>query len=168
MMNLKPPPINVDLPFKAPQNLALRKMYTDTLGSKIQFETNYIAFYFDMNILKDKLALADPVSFKANEQKCTCELSCLDALDLKLSLIQRVRNYLELQRGVMPTMSGTSKVLNIPKRTLRYQLKQMQISYKQIREDIIKQKALKLIEYQLYSIEAIAKMLGYSEPSAFK
>lgn len=166
-MSLKLPPINVDLPFKALQNLALRKMYTDTLGSKIQFETNYIAFYFDMNILKDKLASADPVSFKEYEQKCICELSRLDAIDSKPSLIQRVRDYLELQRGVMPTMSGTSNVLNIPERTLRHQLQQMQTSYKQIREDIIKKKALKLIEYQQYSIETIAKMLGYSEPAAF-
>jgi len=32
---------------------------------------------------------------------------------------------------------------------------------------LIKNKALKLIEYKEYSIEVIAELLGYSEPAAF-
>ena len=57
--------------------------------------------------------------------------------------------------------------LQIPERTLRHQLQQLNTSYKQIREDLIKDKALRLIEYQEYSIEMIAELLGYSEPAAF-
>ena len=41
------------------------------------------------------------------------------------------------------------------------------LSYKEIREQLIKHKALRLIEYKEYSIEVIAELLGYSEPAAF-
>ena len=83
------------------------------------------------------------------------------------SLIQRVQDYLELQTGAMPSMAETAQALNLPERTLRHQLQQLNTSYKQIREDIIKDKALRLMEYKEYSIEMIAELLGYSEPAAF-
>jgi AraC-like DNA-binding protein len=72
-----------------------------------------------------------------------------------------------MQNGVIPTMSETACALNIPERTLRHQLQQLQTSYKEIRERLIKQKAIKFIENSTYSIEQVAEMLGYSEPAAF-
>lgn len=78
-----------------------------------------------------------------------------------------VQDYLELQQGIMPSMLETAQALHMPKRTLRHQLQQLQSSYKQIREQLMKDKALKLIEYQEYSIEMIAALLGYSESAAF-
>lgn len=41
-------------------------------------------------------------------------------------------------------MSETACALNIPERTLRHQLQQLQTSYKEIRERLIKQKPLNL------------------------
>ena len=64
-------------------------------------------------------------------------------------------------------MAETAQALGIPERTLRHQLQQFNTSYKEIREQLIKNKALKLIEYKEYSIEVIAELLGYSEPAAF-
>lgn len=167
MMGLKRPSISVNLPFETPQAFPLSQMYLEALGERIEFNAEQAVFYFDREILQTKVISADPISFKAYEQKCENELFRLREVDTKPSLIQRVKDYLELQQGVMPTMAETSKALNIPERTLRHQLYQMQTSYKQIREDIIKQKALKLIEYSQYSIETIAELLGYSEPAAF-
>jgi AraC-like DNA-binding protein len=74
---------------------------------------------------------------------------------------------LELQRGLLPTMAETAQALNLPERTLRHQLQQLNSSYKQIREQLMKDRALHLMEYQEYSIEMIAELLGYSEPAAF-
>ncbi len=101
------------------------------------------------------------------ESKCITELERLSADENAPSLIQRVQDYLELQSGAMPSMAATAQALNLPERTLRHQLQQLNTSYKQIREDIIKDKALRLIEYNEYSIEMIAELLGYSEPAAF-
>lgn len=167
MLGLKSPSIKVGLPFETPKTFHLNQMYIDTFGDEIEFNAKQAVFYFDRDILSMKVISADSASFKAYEQKCENELCRLREVDTKPSLIQCVKDYLELQQGVMPTMAETSKALNIPERTLRHQLCQMQTSYKQIREDIIKQKALKLIEYPQYSIENIAELLGYSEPAAF-
>src|SRR5690606_30249633 len=80
---------------------------------------------------------------------------------------QRDQEYLEIQSGLMPSMAESAQALNSPEGTLRHQLQQSDTSYKQIREDIIKDTALRLIEYKQYSIEMIAELLGYSEPAAF-
>ena len=61
----------------------------------------------------------------------------------------------------------TAQALNLPERTLRHQLQQLDTSYKVIREQLIKHKALRLIEYKEYSIEVISELLGYSEPASF-
>ena len=82
-------------------------------------------------------------------------------------MVQRVKDYLELQQGSMPSMAETAHALQIPERTLRHQLQQLNTSYKQIREQLMKDRALHLMEYQEYSIEMIAELLGYSEPAAF-
>ncbi len=167
IMDVELPSIQVSLPFNFPENPELKQMYTDVFGDEIAFNSEQAMFYFDREILHKKIMSADPISFKAYEQKCENELMRLREVDNNPSLIQRVKDYLELQQGTIPSMAETSKALKIPERTLRHQLCQMQTSYKQIREDVIKQKALKLIEYQEYSIETIAHLLGYSEPAAF-
>lgn len=167
MMDLKFPSLSVNLPFKSPEKSFIKQMYIDIFGDNIEFDSEHTIFYFDSVVLNEKVTSADPISFKVYEQKCIAELIRLNVHYLEPSLIQRVTDYLELQVGSMPTMAETSKALKIPERTLRHQLQQMQTSYTQIREDIIKYKALKLIEYQEYSIEKIAELLGYSEPAAF-
>lgn len=167
IMDVELPSIRVNLPFKLPENANLKQVYIDIFGDEIGFNSEQAVFYFDRDILNKKIMSADPISYKAYEQKCEIELMRLSEIDDQPSLIQRVKDYLELQQGVIPSMAETSKALKIPERTLRHQLCQMQTSYKQIREDVIKQKALKLIEYQEYSIEKIAYLLGYSEPAAF-
>jgi hypothetical protein len=62
-----------------------------------------------------------------------------------------------MQNGVIPTMSETACALNIPERTLRHQLQQLQTSYKEIRERLIKQKAIKFIENSAYSSSRLQK-----------
>src|SRR5690606_8273833 len=98
--------------------------------------------------------------------KCFAELQRLQQDEQTPTVVQRVQDYLEIQSGLMPSIAETAQALNIPERTLRHQVQQCDTSYKQIREDIINDKALRLIEYKQYSIEMIAELLGYSEPAA--
>ena len=86
---------------------------------------------------------------------------------LQSTLIESVRDFLDIQRGYIPSMAETAQALNIPERTLRHQLQQQKTSYKDIRVHLIRQKALKLIDDPSVSIERIAEMLGYSESAAF-
>lgn len=167
MMGLSTPQVEIDLPFAQPEQAETLQMYTDYYGNQVRFGAPCAAFWFDENVLDIRIPSADIITFRLYESKCITELERLSADENAPSLIQRVQDYLELQSGAMPSMAATAQALNLPERTLRHQLQQLNTSYKQIREDIIKDKALRLIEYNEYSIEMIAELLGYSEPAAF-
>ena len=167
MMGLASPQVLIDLPFKQPQDPQQLVIYHDYYGPQVRFGAPYASFWFDESVFDVKIPSADPITFRLYEAKSIAELERLMADEQAPSLIQRVQDYLELQTGAMPSMAETAQALNLPERTLRHQLQQLNTSYKQIREDIIKDKALRLMEYKEYSIEMIAELLGYSEPAAF-
>lgn len=168
MMGLAVPNLHVELPFKQPENPEILKQYQDYYGSDVHFGASYASFKINQNVMQLKIPSADQITHRVYEAKCIAEIQRLNAEEVKVpALIQRVNDYLELQQGVIPSMAEVAQALNIPERTLRHQLQQLNTSYKQIREQIIKHKALRLIEYKEYSIEVIAELLGYSEPAAF-
>lgn len=168
MMGLVAPNIRVELPFQQPKDLDVLNQYQAYYGLDLHFGAEKAAFQLDDAVMNVKIPSADPITFRVYEAKCMAEIERLNAEETnQSSLIQRVQGYLELQQGNIPSMSITAQALNIPERTLRYQLQQLNTSYKQIREQLIKHKALRLIEYNEYSIEVIAELLGYSEPAAF-
>lgn len=68
----------------------------------------------------------------------------------------------------MPSMAETAQALQIPERTLRHQLQQLQSSYKQIREQLIKDKALRLMEYKEYSTENDCRVAGLFRACSFQ
>jgi AraC-like DNA-binding protein len=167
MMGLASPQVQIDLPFQAPQDPEQLAVYHDYYGPQVKFAAPSACFWFDESVFDVKIPSADLITFRLYEAKCIAELERLMSDEDAPSLIQRVQDYLELQTGLMPSMAETAQALNVPERTLRHQLQQLNTSYKQIREDIIKDKALRLMEYKEYSIEMIAELLGYSEPAAF-
>lgn len=167
MMGLSEPDMQIRLPFPMPKDPQQLKIYQDYYGSQVVFDAECAIFSLDEAVLNVPIPSADQVTFKLYEDKCITELNKLQADDYVPELVQRVQDYLELQTGAMPSMAETAQALHIPERTLRHQLQQLNTSYKQIREDIIKDKALRLIGYNQYSIEMIAELLGYSEPAAF-
>ena len=167
MMELKIPKAEIYLPFEKPNESFVMEMYQKTYGEHIIFNADIASFNFNKKVLEEEIPSRDKITFKAYEQKCISELERLDSIYESATLIQRVKDYLEIQNGTIPTMSETAKALHVPERTLRHQLQQQKTSYKIIREEIIKNKALRLIEYEEYSIEMIAELLGYSEPAAF-
>ncbi len=167
MMSLSAPQIRIELPFPEPSNQEMLQKYRFYYGADLVFGSSSAAFWFRNDVVQLKIPSADQITFRVYEDKCRTELQKLGADILAPGLVQRIHDYLDLQQGVMPTMAETAQALQIPERTLRHQLQQLNSSYKQIREDLIKHKALKLMEYKEYSIEMIAELLGYSEPAAF-
>ena len=169
MMGLEIPNIRIELPFKAPKELELIVAYQDYYGQDVKFECQHASFILEnTDILNIKIPSADVLTYRVYEEKCLQDLKKLERSSCaKLTILEYVEEYLEMQNGVIPTMSETACALKIPERTLRHKLQQMQTSYKEIRERLIKQKALKFIENSAYSIEQVAEMLGYSEPAAF-
>lgn len=169
MIGSRLPEIQVELPFKWPKNLELIGQYQAYYGQNVRFECEQTAFILTKSeILHTKLSTADQVTYRIYEEKCLAEIEILDKKSTdKSNIVDYIQDYLELQHGIIPTMAETAYALNIPERTLRHQLQQMQTNYKEIRARLIRQKALKLMQNTDYSIEHIAELLGYSEPAAF-
>lgn len=168
MMGLSAPNVRIELPFEQPKDAQTLKQYQDYYGADLHFESDKAAFWIDQEVIKLTIPSSDPITHRVYEAKCVAEIERLNAEEQKIApLIQRVNDYLELQQGIIPSMAEVAQALDVPERTLRHQLQQLNTSYKQIREQIIKNKALRLIEYKEYSIEVIAELLGYSEPAAF-
>ncbi|MGX5698057.1 AraC family transcriptional regulator ligand-binding domain-containing protein [Acinetobacter kookii] len=167
MMGLSIPRMHIELPFAQPENQQALDIYQEYYGAELQFAAESAEFWFDDAVLDVQIPSADKMTFNLYESKCIAELERLKGDESVPALVQRVQDYLELQEGGMPSMAETAQALQIPERTLRHQLQQVQSSYKQIREQLIKDKALRLMEYKEYSIEMIAELLGYSEPAAF-
>ena len=168
MVGLNIPAFKVELPFVEPNDPKVLEQFHSFYGQNLYFNAAYARFCFDPEILNVKIPSADSITYNVYKDKCENELERLNTKSFQQDiLIQRVNDYLEMQTGVIPTMAETAHALDIPERTLRHQLQQLNTSYKEIREHLIKNKALRLIEYNEYSIEMIAEMLGYSEPASF-
>lgn len=168
MIGLEFPQVQVDIPFAKPEQPELLQLYQKYFSEQIRFGQEQFRLVFDRQILELKLPSTDLITFRVHEQRCQAEMQRLQAPSPEQSsVVQSVHDYLDLQKGHMPTMAETASALNLPERTLRHQLSQHNTSYKKIREQLIRNKALRLIEYKEYSIEVIAEMLGYSEPAAF-
>lgn len=167
MIGLEMPEIRITLPVARPEDAKKLALYQQVYGQQVSFGTQQAEFWFDEWVLNVPIPSADLMTFNVYAGKCQAELQRLEETAEQPSLIQRVQDYLELQRGLLPTMAETAQALNLPERTLRHQLQQLNSSYKQIREQLMKDRALHLVEYQEYSIEMIAELLGYSEPAAF-
>ena len=169
MVGLQMPELQIELPFIRPKDPQQLLEYQHYYGQNVRFNCKNAHFILkNQDILDIKIPSADLLTYRVYEEKCLYDLEQLEqSATLKLSVVEYVEDYLEMQNGVIPTMAETACALNIPERTLRHQLQQMQTSYKEIREKLIKQKALQFIENSSYSIEQVAAMLGYSEPAAF-
>lgn len=168
MMGLQMPAMRIELPFEKPTDIDTLSHYFAYYGEDVHFNGKYAAFSLSKDVLEIKIPSADIITHRIYESKCIAEITRLNQQDHHTPhIIQCVQDYLELQQGIIPSMAETAFALKMPERTLRHQLQQLNTSYKQIREQIIKNKALKLMEYREYSIEVVAELLGYSEPAAF-
>lgn len=167
MMGLSAPKIRVVLPFAAPKDQQLLGQYLDYYGQDVQFSADKAYFYLDQQLLGIKIPSADAMTCRLYREKCQKELARLAYSSNSNSLVEQVRDYLELQQGILPSMDKTAQALNMPERTLRHRLQQLNTSFKQIREQLIQRKAIEMIENKSYPMNEIAERLGYSETAAF-
>lgn len=167
MMRISVPKIQVRLPFEEPHHPEMLQQYRNYYGDNVIFDVPQAEFHMAYEDISFEIPTSDIYSFKALDEQCEKELARLQDHTDEPVIVQRVKDYLELQYHEIPSMAETAMALNMPERTLRYQLQQAQSSYKQLRENLIQKKAIQLLQSQVFSIEQIAEQLGYSESAAF-
>ena len=167
MMRISIPAIQVKLPFEEPRNPEMLQQYRNYYGENVIFGVAQAEFHMAYEEISFEIPTSDVYSFQALDKQCAKELARLQAQPNEPIIVQRVKDYIDLQYHMIPTMAETAIALHMPERTLRHQLQQADTSYKQLREKRIQQKALALLGSRQFSIEQIAEQLGYSESAAF-
>lgn len=167
MMRISAPTIQVKLPFEEPHHPEMLQQYRNYYGENVVFGMPQAEFHMAYEEISFEIPTSDIYSFKALDEQCAKELARLHDHTDEPIIVQRVKDYLDLQYRQIPTMAETAVALSMPERTLRYQLQQVGSSYKQLRENLIQKKAIQLLQSRQFSIEQIAEHLGYSESAAF-
>ncbi|MCH4247425.1 MAG: AraC family transcriptional regulator [Acinetobacter populi] len=160
--------IDVYLPMSQPTQTEQLLAYRNYYGENLRFGWSCAEFWIDIRILRHRLSSADAIMHEVYRQRCEDELARMNASSSNTDrLSEQIRDYLLLQREVIPNLTAISRALNIPERTIRYQLAAHQSSFQQIRQSVIKQKAEFLLKEGQYTIEEIAGSLGYAETASF-
>lgn len=91
----------------------------------------------------------------------------LRAKRASLELIHSVKEIVELDGFSLVTIDHVGIKLGLHKRILQRQLTEQGTSYRQIKENVLKEHSLSLLLRESLDINTVAQQLGYSEPSAF-
>ncbi len=96
------------------------------------------------------------------------QLIALREIEGDLSVVERVRTAIGYNFSrKLPSFSQVASLLNISQRTLRRQLEQAGHSYQQIKDDCRKEAVIAYLERPELTVNAIAALMGFEEPSAF-
>ena len=165
-LGLKIPLLRVDLPYSAPKDPAVLDQYhAYYAGADIRFDQPCGAMYTWLKDASFAIPTADAVTHQRYCQQCDAMLAQFEQHNQQTSIRQQIVDYLMLQSGQIPAMSLVAQVLDLSERALRYRLTAENTSFRQIRDEVLYQKAQQLL--QSLSVDEVAEQLCYSETAAF-
>jgi AraC-like DNA-binding protein len=133
--------------------------YKDTFHCPIQFKARDQMLVFDSKYLFMKLPMANPLMRNTYEKEC--KQLCL-RLQVQESVTDQVRHNIFFGPEGLPSLSQVARGMSTTPRTLRRRLSEEGTSFKAIVTEILKEKAITLIQSTSQPIEQIAAELGYS------
>jgi AraC-like DNA-binding protein len=158
-------PQEVLLPQLAEETPAERRARAEIMGDNIRVGHPWAGIRFDAGLLKRRMATAD----------VTIESLMRHYGDLRLAALPEQRGEIEqLRREIARVLvKGESGIEHLAKatgtsvRTLQRRLKDADVNYSELQNDVRKTLALNLLENETLALGEIAFSLGYSEVSAF-
>lgn len=134
-------------------------------GDKFEFsEGPCNTFEFPLEQLNRKLPQANPVTAALCEQQC-CAL--IDQRRSYAGIQTVVTHYLQNAGARIPTLPITARHFHMSERTLKRHLQAEGVSFRQLLEDVRKNRAKRLLRQGGMSISEIASNLGFSDASTF-
>lgn len=119
---------------------------------------------FPASLLDLPLQMADGIAMRQALEVCERELAMLKETS---SLLASIRRQLKLWRSGYPSLTELAASRHVSSRTLKRQLAEHGTSYRQLVDELRRDRALDLLEDPLVTTEAIAEELGYSDASNF-
>jgi AraC-like DNA-binding protein len=158
-------PREVLLPQLAEETAAERRTRAEIMGDNIRVGHPWAGIRFDADLLTRSMTTADVML--ENLMRHYGDLR-LDALPERHSEIGQLRR--EIARALVKGESGIehlAKATGTSVRTLQRRLKDADVNYSDLQNDVRKTMALNLLENESLALGEIAFSLGYSEVSAF-
>ncbi|MBZ2170338.1 AraC family transcriptional regulator [Marinobacter sp. F4216] len=148
--------------FPEPEDVA---PYRALFGERVRFgcETNQLRF--QREFLDLPLVLSNPVTRRVAEAQCEEQMRTMEAA---ASAAERVERLLASTReGRLPGLEQVAEQLMVSPRTLRRQLAEEGLKFKQLQDRIRHKRSLVLLRRPELTLDTVADALGYSDPSNF-
>lgn len=143
---------------------AYASAYQDVFQCPVYFNADEHMMIFDSKYLFMQLPLANPMARNTYEKEC--RQLCLRMKEHE-TVTDRVRHNILLQGEDLPSFNKLTLSMNIAPRTLRRRLTEEGTCYRTLTAEILKKKAIHLIQTTSYPLEQIATELGYKAPQNF-
>ncbi|OUS00620.1 hypothetical protein A9Q81_10335 [Gammaproteobacteria bacterium 42_54_T18] len=152
-------PISLRVPGQLPTK-TLSKHFNCTVTSGAE---NFI-IRFPCTHLKEKLKGHDPHLYEINR---TYADELLRANNEGQTLIDTVKDLIRQLGYRAATLDDIDEKIGIQPRSLQRHLSEQGTSFRLLKEEVLKEQAVKMLVFEKIDIETITQLLGYSEPSAF-
>jgi len=153
-----PVPLNdLYLAYSKPAHAAV---YKETFRCPVHFNALEHMMIFDSKYLFMRLPMANPLMKNTYEKEC--KQLCL-RLQVQESATDQVRHNIFFGPEGLPSLSQLARRMSTTPRTLRRRLTEEGTSFKSLVAEILKEKAINLIQTTSLPIEQIASELGYSD-----
>jgi AraC-like DNA-binding protein len=138
--------------------------YKEVFLCPVIFDADENMFSFDKRFLSRPLPMANPLARNAYEKECK---RVYLRLKEQGTTLDRIRQELLFPDEGFPSFEQLARRLNVSPRTLRRHLTSEGTSFKNLLNDIRKEKAIELLNTTNFSIERIATELGYNDVPNF-
>ncbi len=157
--------VRVNLPIAQPTDADMLTEYQQYYGRDVSFGHTEGRFIAPLALLDQSLMTADSAGNALYYRQCEIALQARQSHTTGWP--DRVRDYLGLHGDQLPDIATTARALGLAERSLRYQLAQASTSFRQLRDHLRHQQAIRLLMHPQLSIERIAEQLGYAEAASF-
>jgi AraC-like DNA-binding protein len=152
---------SVRFPFPRPRHAAdYALIYTE----HAVFDSSYLMATFDAALL-DLPVVREPADVEAFLEGAPGRISMLYRRDREM--VRTVRDLLARDLAAAPGLDEAARALHLSPRTLHRRLSEEGSSFRAVKDELRRERALARLERSRASIADIAAELGYSEPSAF-
>ena len=158
-------PEEVLLPQLADETPAERRTRADIMGDTIRVGHPWAGIRFDAGLLERPMATADAMIESLMRHYGDLRLAALPGQRGEIEPLRReiARLLVKGESGIEPLAKATGTSV----RTLQRRLKDADVSYNDLQNDVRRTLALNLLENETLALGEIAFSLGYSEVSAF-
>lgn len=152
---------SVDVQFQEP---AYFTRFSHLWPGPVRFNQPHNRILLPKGRLDDALQMADSVAAKQIETECELELSRRTTGDAFLSDLRR---QVVSARDGYPSLEQLAKERDVSDRTLKRQLKARGTTYREVLDEIKRERARELLGNPNLSVQEVALQLGYADPANF-